>query len=122
LTPRLPGGFERPDSRDPNLFWLPEFDSIEITDAQPPLLWRRLLEQADLCFEHAAQAAQGKRFSAACGLIVTAQELLRRAQIVHCSSCDHLVLERAIIIRLDRARHELEELLDLAVDVRLYAL
>ncbi|RYG53622.1 hypothetical protein EON80_32520, partial [bacterium] len=93
MTPGMYGNFESSDSRESDLFWLPEFDKIEIVEPEPPLLWRRLMEQADLCFEHAAQAAQGKRFSAACGLIVTAQELLRRAQSVQCSARDHLVLE-----------------------------
>lgn len=122
MTSSSYGDFESHDSREPDLFWLPEFDTIELLDPQPSLLWRRLLDQVDLCFEHAAQAAQGKRFSAACGLIVTAQELLRRAQCLHCSARDHLVLERAIIVRLEHARRELDEWLELAVEVRLYAL
>jgi hypothetical protein len=116
------GEFEASDSRQPELFWLPEVGHIEVLDPTTPLLWRRLLEQADLCFEHAGQAAQGKRFSAACGLIITAQELLRRAHSLDCSACDHLVMEQAIIVRLDRARRELDEWLELAVEVRLCAL
>jgi hypothetical protein len=32
MTPGLPGSFAMPESREPNLFWLPDFENIEMAD------------------------------------------------------------------------------------------
>ena len=95
---------------------------LEIEWHETPQLWRKLIEQADVCLEYARLAEKGLRFSAACGLILTANELLRRALCVECNSTTHLVLERAVIERLDASRRDLERLLELAVQVRMFGI
>ncbi|BCM93743.1 hypothetical protein IAD21_05634 [Abditibacteriota bacterium] len=89
---------------------------------ETPRVWCRLIEQADVCLEHARLAEKGLRFSAACGLILTAQELLRRSLNIKCSTTEHLTLERAVTERLNSSRRDLDRLLDLSVQVRLFAL
>ena len=95
--------------------------NIELEWQETPRMCGRLIEQADVCLEHARLAEKGLKFSAACGLILTAQELLRRSLSIDCSTTEHLALERAVIGRLDASRRDLDRLLDLAVQVRMFA-
>ena len=95
--------------------------NIELEWTETPRMWGRLIEQADVCLEHARIAEKSLKFSAACGLILTAQELLRRSLSIDCTTTEHLALERAVIGRLDASRRDLDRLLDLAVQVRMFA-
>lgn len=97
-------------------------ENLKMEWLETPRVWGRLIEQADACLEHARLAEKGLRFSAACGLILTAQELLRRSLDIRCSTTEHLTLERAVTERLNSSRRDLDRLLDLSVQVRLFAL
>lgn len=84
-----------------------------------PLAWQQLLEEADLCADHAQSAANCGRFCAACGLLMTASALCNRALQSPDVRCFASEVEGAVARRLGFYQDEVDKLLEAAVTRRL---
>ncbi len=82
-------------------------------------IWQQLLAEADLCARYATEAAQCGRFCAACGLILTADALCRRALGATSNRSEQNVIESEVVPRLGFYQNEVGRLLEQAVTTHL---
>lgn len=81
--------------------------------------WQQLLQEADLCADHARDAASCGRFCAACGLIMTASALCNRALESPDVRCAQREVEGEVASRLGFYQDEVDRLLESALTGRL---
>ena len=81
--------------------------------------WRDLLSEADECAVLSREAASSGSFCAACGLLLTADALCRRALNGRCGAAEDLSREAAVNFRRGIYQNEVDHLIESAVRVRL---
>ena len=81
--------------------------------------WRDLLSEADECAVLAREEASKGCYCVACGLLLTADALCRRAMKRQCGAAEDLSREAAVNYRRGVYQHEVDQLLDSAVRAKL---